>query len=154
MKEDAEKTIEEEAKKIEEDEKKRKKEEVKKCPGKCGLAFQKDGGCSVMTCSIPKCGVTYCWDCLGILSSNGTCFCWLKRKIQFQEIIDKFKNKFLKSYSTNESSLEVEKSTPFNDENLDFGQKEQHKKVTFLNYFYVKQLQLVVYCTRYLINSF
>ena len=134
MMKDAEKKIKEDEKKIEEDEKKRKKEEIKTCPGKCGLDFQKDGGCSNMTCSIPTCGVSYCWDCLQILNPDEGHYCQQEKELQPEEVLKKFENKFLESYVTNESSLEVEKSITLDDKNHDFYQKIQLKKVSLLNY--------------------
>ena len=98
MKKDAEKKIKEDEKKIEEDEKKRKKEEIKKCPG-CGQRFQKDGGCYRMTCSIPKCGVTFCWDCLRILSFSETCYCQQEIELQSEEVLNKFADKKAEFYN-------------------------------------------------------
>lgn len=45
------------------------KDNTKKCPRPgCGAPIQKDGGCKHMHCS--KCGMHFCWDCLGYTPIN------------------------------------------------------------------------------------
>ena len=92
-------------KQIEEDEERSKREETKECPG-CGLSIQKDGGCERMKC---HCGISFCWDCLKILGPDEGHYCQQEIELQSEEVLKKFENKFLESYLTNESCLEVEK---------------------------------------------
>ncbi|EGT37351.1 hypothetical protein CAEBREN_22382 [Caenorhabditis brenneri] len=49
-------------------------EHTKECP-RCLMAVEKQGGCTLMTCSNKKCRLKFCWSCRSDIATHGIYYC-------------------------------------------------------------------------------